>query len=156
CPHGWAEYSVKGQRDSCFRPETRSAGVRAGSLTERRRDVPRSGSADLVGLPRQDGGGAGQSAGSRAGANGARSSPGPKGNARVCDQFLVMAICLASSISIRGTPSTSFTVPLAAIVLPLKWSAGSAIPASFRLAAPFLVMTTAKFLSSLKSSSASR
>jgi hypothetical protein len=32
---------------------------------------------------------------------------------------LAIAICFASSISIRGTPSTSLTVPLAVIVLPL-------------------------------------
>src|SRR5262249_13484320 len=67
-----------------------------------------------------------------------------------------MRICLASSISIRGTSCTSFTVPLARMVVSLKWPAGSPMPACFRLAAPVFVMTTAKFFSSRKSVSASR
>jgi hypothetical protein len=65
-------------------------------------------------------------------------------------------ICLASSISMRGTLSTSLTVPVALIFLLLKRSAGSVIPAFLRDAAPFLVMTTAKFFLSLKSVSESR
>src|SRR5262245_26888182 len=65
-------------------------------------------------------------------------------------------ICLASSISMRGTSWTSFTLPVARMVLSLKCAAGSSMPASRNFAAPVFVMMTAKFFASRKSVSASR